>query len=63
MLCFRLGLGLLDYSGWLLGQGGEVPADSASGIDLLLTECSGDSADGAGGTASETTAEADTDSA
>jgi hypothetical protein len=40
-----------------------VPADSASGIDLLLTECSGDSADGAGGTASETTAEADTDSA
>jgi hypothetical protein len=33
-----------------------VPADSASGTDLLLTDCSGDSAAGAGGTASETTA-------
>jgi hypothetical protein len=48
MLCFRLGLGLLDCSGWLLGRGGEVPADSASGIDLLLTDCFGDSAGGAG---------------
>jgi hypothetical protein len=33
-----------------------VLADSASGIDLLLTDCSGDSAAGAEGTASKTTA-------
>jgi hypothetical protein len=63
MLCFRLELGLLDYSGWLLGRGGEVPVDSASGTDLLLTDCSGDSATGTEGTASETVAEAGTDSA
>jgi hypothetical protein len=56
MLCFHLELGLLDCSGWLLGQGGEVPTDSASGTDLLLTGCSDNSATGAGGTASETTA-------
>jgi hypothetical protein len=56
MLCFHLELGLLDCSGWLLGRGGEVPADSASGIDLLMTGCSNDSAAGAGGTASETAA-------
>jgi hypothetical protein len=43
MLCFRLELGLLDCSGWLLGRGGEVPADSASGTDFLLTDCSDDS--------------------
>jgi hypothetical protein len=54
MLCFRLELGLLDCSGWLLGRGGEVPADSASGTDLLLIDCSSDSAAGAEGTASET---------
>jgi hypothetical protein len=54
MLCFRLELGLLDCSGWLLGRGGEVSADSASGIDLLLTGCSGDSVAGTKGTASET---------
>jgi hypothetical protein len=52
MLCFRLGLGLLDCSGWLLGRGGEVPADSASGTDLLLTGCSDDSAAGEVGTGS-----------
>jgi hypothetical protein len=63
MLYFRLELGLLDCSGWLLGRGGEVPADSASGTDLLLINCSGDSAAGAEGTASETAAEADADSA
>jgi hypothetical protein len=40
-----------------------VPADSASGTDLLLTDCSCDSAAGAEGTASETVAEADTNSA
>jgi hypothetical protein len=33
-----------------------VPADSASGTDLLLTDCSSDSAAGVGGTASETAA-------
>jgi hypothetical protein len=63
MLCFRLGLGLLDCSGWLLGRGGEVPTDSASRTDLLLTGCSGDSAADANGTAFETAAEADADSA
>jgi hypothetical protein len=63
MLCFHLELGLLDCSGWLLGQGGEVPANSASRTDLLLTDCSGDSAAGAEGTTSETAAEADADSA
>jgi hypothetical protein len=63
MLCLRLALGLLDYSGWLLGQGGEVPVDSASGTDFLLPDCSGDSAAGTRGTASETATEASTDSA
>ena len=53
MLCFHLGLGLLDCSGWLLGQENEVPADSASGTHLLLTDCSNDSAAGAEGTAFE----------
>jgi hypothetical protein len=43
MLCFQPELGLLDYSAGLLGQEDEVPADSASGTDLLLTDCSGDS--------------------
>jgi hypothetical protein len=56
MLCFHPELVLLDCSGWLLGRGDEVPADSASGIDLLLTNCSGDSAAGAEVTASETAA-------
>jgi hypothetical protein len=63
MLCFRLELGLLDCSGWLLGWGGEVPADSASRTDLLLTCCFGDSAAGAEGTACETAAEGDANSA
>jgi hypothetical protein len=40
-----------------------VPADSASRTDFLLTDCSGDSAADAEGTASETVAEAGTDSA
>jgi hypothetical protein len=47
---------LPDCSGWLLGREDEVPADSASETDLLLTDCSGDSAAGAEGTASETAA-------
>jgi hypothetical protein len=54
MLCFHPELVLLDCSGWLLGQEDEVPADSASGTDLLLTDCSGDSAAGAEGIAFET---------
>jgi hypothetical protein len=56
MLCFRLELVLLDCSSWLLGREDEVPADSASGTDLLLTDCSGDSAAGAEGTAFGTAA-------
>ena len=40
-----------------------MPADSASGTDFLLTDCSDDSAAGAGVTASETTTEAGADSA
>jgi hypothetical protein len=42
---------LPDCSGWLLGREDEVPADSASGTDLLLIDCSGDSAAGAEDTA------------
>jgi hypothetical protein len=56
MLCFHLKLVLLDCSGWLLGREDEVPADSASGTDLLLTGCSGDSTAGAEGTAFGTAA-------
>jgi hypothetical protein len=56
MLCFRLELVLLDCSVGLLGQEDEVPADSVSGTDILLTDCSGDSDAGAEGTAFETTA-------
>jgi hypothetical protein len=44
MLCLRLELGLLDCSVGLVGQEDEVPADSASGTDFLLTGYSGDSA-------------------
>jgi hypothetical protein len=54
MLCLHLELGLLDCSVGLLGQENEVPADSASGTDFLLIGCSGDSAAGTEGTASET---------
>jgi hypothetical protein len=53
MPCFRLELVLLDCFAGLLGQGDEVPADSASGTDLLLTDCSSDSAAGAEDTAFE----------
>jgi hypothetical protein len=56
MLCLHLELGLLDCSVGLLGQEDEVPADSASGTDFLLTGCSGDSAASTEGTASETAA-------
>jgi hypothetical protein len=54
MLCVRLKLVLLECSAGWLGQEDEVPADSASGTDLLLTDCSGDSAADDEGTASET---------
>jgi hypothetical protein len=40
MLCFQPELVLPDCSAGLLGQEDEVPADSASGTDLLLTDCS-----------------------
>jgi hypothetical protein len=64
MLCFHPELVLLDCSAGLLGQGDEVPADSASGTDLLLTDCSSDSAAGAEDTAFGTdAAEVDTGSA
>jgi hypothetical protein len=43
MLCFQPELVLPDCSADLLGQEDEVPTDSASGTDLLLTDCSGDS--------------------
>jgi hypothetical protein len=56
MPCFCLELVLLDCSAGLLGQGDEVSADSASETDLLLTDCSGDSAAGVEGTAFETAA-------
>jgi hypothetical protein len=51
MLCFQPELVPPDCSAGLLGQEDEVPADSASGTDLLLTDCSGDSTAGAEDTA------------
>jgi hypothetical protein len=64
MLCFHLELVLLDCSVGLLGQEDEVPADSTSRTDLLLTNCSGDSDAGAEDTAFGTaTAEVGTGSA
>jgi hypothetical protein len=51
---FHPKLVLLDCSTGSLGQEDEVPADSASGTDLLLTDCSDDSAAGAEDTAFET---------
>jgi hypothetical protein len=56
MLCFRPELVRLDCSAGSLGQEDEVPADSASGTDLLLTDGSGDSDAGDEDTAFETTA-------
>jgi hypothetical protein len=50
MPCFQPELVLLDCSASLLGQEDEVPADSASEIDLL-TDCS----DGSGTDAKDTT--------
>jgi hypothetical protein len=56
MLCFQPELVPPDCSTSLLGQEDEVPADSASGTDLLLNDCSGDSAAGAEDTAFGTAA-------
>jgi hypothetical protein len=56
MLCFHPELVLLDCSAGLLGHEDEVPADSACGTGLLLTDCSGNSAAGAEGTAFGTAA-------
>jgi hypothetical protein len=54
MLCFQPELVLPEYSAGLLGQEDEVPADSASETDLLLTDYSGDSDADADDTAFET---------
>jgi hypothetical protein len=54
--CFHPELVLLDCSAGLQGQGDEVPADSASRTDLLLTDRSGDSNAGAEDTAFGTAA-------
>jgi hypothetical protein len=54
MLCFQPEPVLLDCSAGLLGQEDEVPADSASRTDLLLTDYSGDSDADAEDTAFET---------
>jgi hypothetical protein len=56
MLYFQPELVLPDCSAGLLGQEDEVPVDSASGTDLLLTDCSGDSDADAEETAFETAA-------
>jgi hypothetical protein len=45
-------LGLLDHSGWLLGQEGELPGCSDVGTDFLPDECS----DGTATAAAEETA-------
>jgi hypothetical protein len=42
MPCFQPKLVLPDCSAGLMGQEDEVPANFASGTDLLLTDCSGD---------------------
>jgi hypothetical protein len=63
MPCFHPELVRLDCSAGLLGQEDEVPADSASRTNLLLTDCSGDSDAGAEDTAFGTAAaEVDTGS-
>ena len=59
MLCFQPELVLPDCSAGLLGQEDEVPADSASGTGLLVTDCSGDSNADAKDTAFETAGTAD----
>jgi hypothetical protein len=60
MLCFHLELVLPDCSAGLLGQEGEVPADSASKTDLL-TDCSDGSGTDVEDTAFETADAAEVD--
>jgi hypothetical protein len=61
MLYFQPELVLPDCSVGLLGQEDEVPADSASRTDLLLTGCSNDSDIGAEDTAFGTAVAAEVD--
>jgi hypothetical protein len=63
MLCLLLALGLLDCSGWLLGQEDEVLDYSAFGTDFLLASCSSDTAADVDGTAFGTTNDDDVGSA
>jgi hypothetical protein len=56
-----LALELLGCSGWLLGQEGEVPSCSDSGIDSLPAGCSDDTAAAVEETAFGTAAGADAD--
>jgi hypothetical protein len=62
ILCL-LALGLLDCSGWLLGQEDEVPDYFASGTDFLLAGCSGNTVADVEGTAFGTSADAGAGSA
>jgi hypothetical protein len=55
-----LALELLGYSGWLLGQEGELPGYSDAGTDFLQVGCSNSTAAAAEETASGTGADADT---
>jgi hypothetical protein len=58
---FLLALELCGYSGWLLGQEGEVPGCSDAGTDFLPASCSDGAAAAAEGTASGIAAGANTD--
>jgi hypothetical protein len=56
-----IALELLGYSGWLLGQEGELPGCSDAGTDFLPVECSNGTTAAAEETASSTGADADAD--
>jgi hypothetical protein len=56
-----LALELLGYSGWLLGQEGELPGYSDIGTDFLLVGCSDGTAAAVEEIASSTGADADAD--
>jgi hypothetical protein len=56
-----LALELLGYSGWLLGQEGEVPGCSDMGTDFLLAGCSDGTAAATEGNVSDIVAGADVD--
>jgi hypothetical protein len=56
-----LALGLLDHSGWVLGQEGELPGCSDAGTDFLQDGCSDSTAAAAKETASGTGPGADAD--